>query len=125
IHDVVLQIGDTGNRRGHFDAVVESGRSPAIRAAAGPARDAETVGVHFRPRAKIVERPDAVPSLDARGCVPARVPPPQAFLVSAMVDALDFAELQRIDDQADVSVLREPGAVMLVRNLVSITDAVF
>ena len=41
-----------------------------------------------------------------------------------MVDALDFAELQRIDDQAGVTVLREPRAVMLVGDFVSVADAV-
>ena len=41
-----------------------------------------------------------------------------------MVKALDFAELQRIDDQADVTVLCEPPSVMLVRDFVSVADAV-
>jgi hypothetical protein len=104
--------------------VVERGNCPAIRAAAGPSRDAEAVGIHFRTRAKIVERPDAVPGLDAGGRVTARVPPPHGFFVSAVVNAWDFAELQRIDDQADVTVLREPHAVMLVGDFVSVADAV-
>ena len=124
IDDVVLQIGDAGDRRGHLDTVVERGNRPAIRAAAGPSRDAEAVGIHFRPRAKIVDRPDAVPGLDAGGRVTSRVPPPHAFFVSAVVKALDFAELQRIDNQADVTVLCEPPSVMLVGDFVSVADAV-
>src|SRR5438046_3148091 len=40
------------------------------------------------------------------------------------MDTLDFAELQRIDDEADVAILREPRAVVLVGNLVSVTHAV-
>src|SRR5437870_741575 len=81
----VSQIGDAGDRRRHSDAIVERGNRPAIRPAAGPARDTKAVGVHFRPRAEVVERPDAVPGLDARRRVTARVPPPRAFAVSAVV----------------------------------------
>ena len=41
-----------------------------------------------------------------------------------MVDALDLAELQGVDDEADVAILSEPRAVMLIRNFVPVTHAV-
>ncbi len=42
IDDVILQIRDAGARRGALDPLVERGDPPAIRAAAAPARHAET-----------------------------------------------------------------------------------
>jgi len=54
-----------------FDALVQGGDRPGISAAAGAAREADAVGVHLRSRAKIVERANAVPGLDARGRVTA------------------------------------------------------
>jgi len=40
------------------------------------------------------------------------------------VDAFDLAELERVDDHADVAVAGEPGAVVLIEGLVAIGDAV-
>jgi hypothetical protein len=39
-----------------------------------------------------------------------------------VVHALDLAELQRIDDQADEAVAGEPGRVVLVVGLVAVAD---
>ena len=41
------------------------------------------------------------------------------------MDALDFAELQRIDNKTDISVAGKPGTVVLVKGLVAIADTVF
>ena len=38
-----------------------------------------------------------------------------------MVDAWDLPELQRVDDQADIAVGREPHAMILKRGLVAVT----
>ena len=45
--------------------------------------------------------------------------------VGAVVQALDLAELQRVEDEADVAVRREPGGVVLVRRLAAVGDAAF
>src|SRR5207249_3839914 len=72
----------------------------------------------------IIERPNTVPSLDAGGGITGRVPPPHALLVCPMMNALYLAQLQAVNHQAHIAVLREPRAVMLVRHLVPITDTV-
>ena len=40
------------------------------------------------------------------------------------MDAFDFAQLQRIDRQADITVAGEPGTVMLIVRLVAEADVV-
>src|SRR6185503_1054942 len=64
------------------------------------------------------------PRLDAGGSVAARVPPPESFAIGAVMQTKNFAELKRIDDETNVTVPREPRAVVLVSHLVAVTDAV-
>jgi len=63
---------------------------------------------------KVIERADAEPGFDAGWGVAARVPPPSALLMGAAMVALNFAQLQRVNEQADIAVAGEPGAVVLV-----------
>src|SRR5262249_42675737 len=122
LDDVRPQVGDAGDGDDALDAVVGGGEPPARRPAAGPAGDPEPVGVHLGPRLEVVERPHRVPALDAAGRVAQALPPPQAVLIGAVVDALDLAELQRIDDQRHVAVLGEPGRVDLRGDLAAVGD---
>jgi hypothetical protein len=41
-----------------------------------------------------------------------------------VVQALDFAELERVDDEADVTIAGKPRAVVLIRHLVAVAHAV-
>src|SRR5690606_34756899 len=68
-----------------------------------------------------IDAANAVPAFDARRRVSARMPPPTALAIRAVMDRGDLAELQRVDDEADVSVAREPDAVRLERGLVAVS----
>ena len=41
------------------------------------------------------------------------------------MDALNFTQLQRVDNETDIAIAREPNTVMLVMNLVAETHAIF
>ena len=124
VHDVTLQVHDASGGTGHLDALVQRGNPPRVSAAAAAARHAEALAVHVLARLEIVERADAVPRLRSGGGVTARVPPPHILAVGAVVDALDFAELNGVHDHADVAVAREPRAPVLVADLVAVAHAV-
>ena len=124
VDNVVLQVGNSGDRRGDLDALVERSDPPTVRAAAAAAGNAEAVFVHDVKRRKVVECADAVPRLHTRRRVATGVPPPHAVAIGAVVDAFEFAELDRVNDEADIAVPGEPGAVMLVVCFVAIIDAV-
>src|SRR5207247_7261033 len=87
--------------------------------------DAESIRIDFRTSGQIVQRANAVPSFDTGGGVATRVPPPHIFAIGSVMDALDFTELERIEDQANISVAGEPRSVMLIGDFVPITDSVF
>src|SRR5207245_6372375 len=89
-------------------------------AAATDARDADALGVHVGSADEVVDAADAVPALDARRRVAQGLPPPAALAVGAVVNAGDFAELQRIDDQATVAMVGEHETVVLERGLVAV-----
>jgi hypothetical protein len=124
IHDVVVEVGDARDGRGDLDTIVGSGEPPTVGAAAGASGDAESLFVHFGPGFEVIEGADAVPGFDTGGGVTPGIPPPHAFSIGSVMDALDFAELEGVDDEADVAIAGEPGAVMLVGNLVAVTHTV-
>ena len=119
VDDVVAQIGDARHGHGDADALVERGGVPRVSAAAGAARHADARGVDLGTRLQVVDCAHAVPSLDAGRGIAARVPPVHAEPARAVVHALELAELDRIDREADVAVAREPRAVVLVAGLVA------
>ena len=122
--DVTFQIAHAADRDGALHALVGRRDPERGRAAAGDAGHADPIRVHVGPAHEIIDRSDAVPALDAGRGVAGRVPPPAAEVVGAVVFALDFAQLQRVDDQADVAVGREPHPLVLVRRLVAVAAAV-
>ena len=124
VHDMIFQIGDAGDRTGHLDALVERGNPPRIGAAAAAAGDTEARFVHLGPRFEVIQCANAIPCLRSGGTVPARVPPPHSFAIGAVVDALDFAQLDRVQHQADIAVTREPNAVPLIIDFVAVADAI-
>src|SRR5262249_23768531 len=92
---------------------------------------------HVRTTFEIIQRTNAVPTLDAGGRVAARLPPPAVFddilafksvaaempvwgPIGAVVNAGNLAQLQRIDNEANVTVAREPNAVVLECRLVAV-----
>src|SRR5207244_9007537 len=91
--------------------------------AAGNARHRQALRIHVGPAHQVVESPDAVPALDPCWRVTCRLPPPAAFAVGAVMDAGNLAELQCVDDEADVSVRGEPHAVVLEGGLVAVAAA--
>src|SRR5690606_31957700 len=93
VDDMVLQVGDAGDRHGGFDPFIEGGGPPAIRAAAAAPGDAEPLAVDLFARLQVVESPDAIPRFDAGRRVAARRPPPHPFAMQTMVKRLDLAEL--------------------------------
>src|ERR1041384_7561625 len=62
--------------------------------------------------------------LHAGGCISARVPPPHFFPIGAVMQAFNFAELKRVDDETNVAIPREPFGVMLIECFRAIADAV-
>src|SRR5438874_1214564 len=91
--------------RGAISAAIVGRRNPDRRgAASGNARDGDPLRVDVGPRHQVVDAADAVPALDASRRVAERLPPPALAVVGAVVDAGDLAELECVDDQADVAV---------------------
>src|SRR5262249_39741852 len=111
------------DRHGHLDALV-GGRDPDRRgAAAGDAGDADALGVNVLATYEIVNGANTVPALDAGRRVAGGLPPPAAQVVGAVVLAGHLAELERVDDEADVAVVGEPQPVVLKRRLVAVAAA--
>src|SRR5262249_4985033 len=123
VGDVTLQVAHAADRHGHLDALVGGADPDRRRPAAGDAGDADAVRIDILAAHQIIDGADAVPALDAGGRVAERLPPPAALAVGAVVDAGDFAELQRVDDEADVAVVGEPEAVVLEGGLVAVAAA--
>ena len=76
-------------------------------------------GSTFRPGQEIIDAANAVETFHAGGRIASRLPPPAALAVSAVMGGGDFSQFQRVEDQADVSMPREPDAVRLVGRLVA------
>jgi hypothetical protein len=108
---------------GHLHAFIRRGNPERRGAAAGDPRDGDAVAVHLGTALQIIDGPHPIPAFDARGRVPARLPPPTIVFVSAMMNGRDLAELQGVDDQADITMRRKPHPVMLERRLVAIATA--
>ena len=87
-------------------------------AAAADARDSNPSRIDVGPADKIVDAANAVEAFHAGGRVAPRVPPPAALVVGAVMRRGDFAQFQRVEDQADISMPREPDAVRLVGGFV-------
>ncbi len=124
IDHMVLQVGDARHGYGGLDAVVNRRDPPAIRASAGSPGHTEPLGIDLLARLEVVERPDAVPGLDAGRRVAAVCPPPHAVAIGSVVNPLDLAELEGVDHQAGVAVACEPHAVVLIAGLVAVAHAV-
>ena len=124
IGNVVLHRGDPRDRSGDLDALVERRDPEGVGPAAGASRDPEFRFVDLGTGLEVIEGADAVPRLDSGGGVAARVPPPAAELVGAVVFALDLAELEGVENETGVAVFRKPVAVVLVGRLVAVADPV-
>src|SRR5207248_2780146 len=111
------------DRHGTLHPLVGGGDPDRRGAAAGDAGDGDPLRVDVGPADQVVDAADAVPALDARRRVAARLPPPATLAVGAVVDAGDLPQLQGVDDQADVAVAGEPHAVVLEGGLVAVAPA--
>src|SRR5262249_21311704 len=120
VGDVALQVAHAADRHGTLHALVGGGDPERRRPAAGNAGHGDPVGIDVGPGAAVIDGPHSVPALDAGGRVAAGLPPPAAFAVRPVVDAGDLAELQRVDDEANVAVAAEPHAVVLEGRLVAV-----
>src|SRR5687768_7322667 len=94
VDDVIVEIGNAGDRGRYFDAVVERDGPPTVSATARPAGRSETRLVDVRSRFEVIQGANAVPGFDAGGRVAARIPPPHSFTMGAVVEAKNLAELQ-------------------------------
>src|ERR1019366_7187509 len=104
IYDLVPQIGNPRDGRRDFYPLVERRNGPGVGPAAGSARHADAVLVHFRARAQVIQRSDAKPRLDAGRGIATAVPPPLPVSVRAVMPALDFAQLQGVNHEANVAI---------------------
>ena len=120
VFDVAFQVAHAADGDGTFDAIVGRGDPDGGRPAAGDAGHADALGIDVGPAHEIIDGPDAVPTLNAGGRVAAGLPPPTALAISAVMDSRDFAELQRVNDQADVAVGGEPHAMILEGGFVAV-----
>ena len=103
-------------RNRHRHPLVHGGGEPGGGSAARYPGHPDPPRVDLRARLQIIDRPHGVPHLDARRSVAERQPVPDVQVVDAVMDPRDLAELERIEDQADVAVGGEPGrAVLIVR----------
>ena len=124
IDDVIVQRGDARGRHRHFDPLIERRDPPRVRAAAGASRDPDARRIDFRPRLQVVERANAIPRFHAGRRVPAGGPPPAAQAIRPVMFARDLAELDRVEDEADVAVPRKPDPVVLIGRLVADPHAI-
>src|SRR5207249_4644623 len=99
-------------------------RSPRISAAAAAAGDADFRRIDFGAAAQIVDGANRIPRLDARRRIAARHPPPHLLAIQTVMNPLDFAELERVENDADVAVFGEPRAVMLIEGFVAVRNVV-
>src|SRR5262249_35094494 len=107
---------------------------------AGDARHRDALRVHLGPADQVVDAAHAVPALDPRRREAGHAPPPAALdrglaldavraevpgrrAVGAVVHAGDLAQLERVEDQADVAGGGEPHAVVLEGRLVAVAAA--
>src|SRR5207244_6973980 len=121
--DVAFQVAHAADGDGAADALVGRGDPDGGRPAAGDAGDADALGIDVGATDEIIDGADAVPALDAGRRIAAGLRPPSAFAIGAVVDAGDFTQLQRVDDEADVAVRGEPHAVVLEGGFVAIAAA--
>ena len=90
VHNVVLQIGDTGNGHSGLYPLIDCSQPPGVCAAARNASNTESPTVHLGAGLEIIEGPYAVPGLNTGRCVAAAVPPPHIILIRTVMYALDF-----------------------------------
>ena len=124
LRDVRFQVGHAADRDGDLHPLV-GGRDPERRrAAAADAGDGDPLGVDVGRLDEVVDAADAVPALRRRpACSRGECHHQRLEVVGAVVHGGDLAQLQRIDDQADVAVPGEPDAVRLVGHLVAVAAA--
>ena len=125
IHNVVLKVGDTGNRDSDFDTVIDCREPPTIPTATGDTGHADAVLVNFFAHLEIIQCAYAVPCLDAGRCIAATIPPPHFVPIRSVMDTLYLATMHCVNDQAHIAMPRKPGGVVLVGSLVTIADTVF
>ena len=123
VHVHALQVGDAGDGNGTGDALVGGRNPPRISPAPGPAGDADSFGIHLRSRLQVIDCPHRVPALHPRGRVAEALPPPLAQVVGAVVEPLDLPELQGVNHQAHITMLGQPGRMLLVVDLAAETHA--
>src|SRR5439155_22913840 len=111
--DVILEITHAADGHGDFYPFV-GGRDPERRrSAARNSSHRDPLRIDFRPALEVVDATNAVPAFDRGGRIAARLPPPAAITISAVMNRADFAKLQGIDDQTHVSMRGEPHPGML------------
>ena len=124
IHDMVFQIGDAGDRSRCLNAIIQRRDPPAVGSPSGTTGHPDSRGVYLGAGLQVIQSANAVPGLDPGGRVAARVPPPLALIVSAVVGPLQFAQLQRVQNQANITIPGEPRPMMLVSDLVAVTHPI-
>ena len=72
---------------------------------------ADPLGIHVGPADQVVDATHAVPAFHSGRRVATRMPPPTLLAIGAVVEGRNFAELQRVEHQADVPVPGKPDAV--------------
>src|SRR3989442_15956035 len=102
IDNMILQVRDSGHRASCLDTFIQRGEPPGISAAPASASHAKSSLVHFGPRLEIIQSANTIPGLNSGGGVSARIPPPHAFAVGAVMNAFDFAKLHGIQHQANI-----------------------
>ena len=114
---VVLHRPRRAGCRSHLRAVVNRRGKPGHGPATRDARQRDPMRIHFGATLQVVEGANGIPHFRPGGRVAERKPIPHAQVVRAVMDAGDLAELNRVDDQAHVTVPGEPDAVMLEATL--------
>ena len=123
VGDVGRQIGHPAHRHRCPHPLVGRGDPQRRRAAAADPRDADPLAVDIGPCGEEIDGADPVPAFDAGRRVAARLPPPPPLAVGAMVGGGDLAELEGVEDEADVAVAGEPQAVILEGGLIAVAAA--
>jgi hypothetical protein len=124
VWDVGSEVGHSADGDSHFYSFIGRGDPIRRRAAAANSSDTDPLRIDLRAGSKVINATNSVPALNTCWCIAARNPPPSAFAICAVMSAGNFAQLKRVDDQADIPVPSEPNPVGLIRRLVSITSAV-
>ena len=114
VHRHALDAAALAHGHHHLHALIRRTQKPRHRAAAAETGHAHFIAVHIGAILQVIERAHRIPHLGAGGRVATARPVPAILAVGAMMQALAFAELDRVEHQRHITMLGKPARVRLI-----------